>query len=301
MESAREHGRLRTDANATPRNATMSQSRRRRPPPTPLAALLPLALCGLVLPACGGSSPADPAAPVPPPGERALRDRPDEVRGSQIHVFYVLCANCEDRRLDVDGTLERSIRSLQTWLGNQTGGRTLRIDSYRGRPDITFFRLGERGGELRGKGSALVNHISDALRDAGFEKRDTKLLIYYDGTNDATCGSSQQGGRAAAQYLRGITPGGRACISTRFAPWGQASWWELGAIHEVLHTLGFVDPSAPNHDPAVPFHVADSRNDLMYGGEHWTPYFLDSGKDDYFGSAVPGELPNLLASPFLAP
>ncbi|MFQ5691391.1 MAG: hypothetical protein ACE5HQ_14115, partial [Gemmatimonadota bacterium] len=74
---------------------------------------------------------------------------------------------------------------------------------------------------------------------------------------------------------------------------------EFRPFHEVLHMLGFVDRSAPNHDFFHPHHVADDPTDLMWGGDRWNPGVLDVGHDDYFGENVPEGVRNLADSPFL--
>ena len=78
---------------------------------------------------------------------RATHDRADDVRGRQIHFVYAVPAGRTgvDRRRDTDGTLTNSTYLMIGWLGRQLGSPRLRIDMYRGRPDITYVRLPHGG------------------------------------------------------------------------------------------------------------------------------------------------------------
>jgi hypothetical protein len=74
---------------------------------------------------------------------------------------------------------------------------------------------------------------------------------------------------------------------------------EYGALHEILHGLGFVEACAPNHTKertcghnarrVTNGHVSDNPKDLMYAGcEPWWPTTLDVGRNDYFKHRIPG-------------
>src|SRR5205814_2172955 len=78
---------------------------------------------------------------------------------------------------------------------------------------------------------------------------------------------------------------------------GNPGYLEFAMIHEILHTLGFVQPCAPHFTAAG--HVANSNTDLMYAGaEAWRPSTLDVGHDDYYMSKIPGCM-DLADSPYL--
>jgi hypothetical protein len=57
-------------------------------------------------------------------------------------------------------------------------------------------------------------------------------------------------------------------------------------LHEIMHTLGFVDVHAPHQH--LSGHVNDDANDLMWAGTGpwipggWSAAVLDAGNDDYF-------------------
>jgi hypothetical protein len=65
---------------------------------------------------------------------RATADRPDDFPGLQIHMVYAVPSDRPDRGFDTDGSIENAVAAFQTWLAARTGGRALRIDTYRRAP-----------------------------------------------------------------------------------------------------------------------------------------------------------------------
>ena len=114
---------------------------------------------GLVALACAGvfAAPADAALP------RSAVDRLDETRGPQIHFVYAVPADGEDRRLDETGALEGSVGSFQTWLAAETGGANLRLDTYQGSLDVSFFRLAATDAAVASRG-AFVREAVEQIR-----------------------------------------------------------------------------------------------------------------------------------------
>ena len=74
-------------------------------------------------------------------------------------------------------------------------------------------------------------------------------------------------------------------------------------LHDLMHTLGIVSRSAPNHTVAYPAHVPEPT-DLMYSGPSPWRYggamVVDVGGDDYQGPNVAPGLPTIGASPYIA-
>src|SRR5262245_36560524 len=75
--------------------------------------------------------------------DRSTSDRPDDHAGSQVHAIYVVPSDGVDRSFDTDGTIAASVSNFEAWLRNQTGGPGLRLDTYQGQLDVSFFRLAE--------------------------------------------------------------------------------------------------------------------------------------------------------------
>lgn len=253
---------------------------------------------GLVALACAGvlAAPADAALP------RSAADRLDEVRGPQIHVVYAVPADGQDRRLDETGTLEGSVGSFQAWLAAETGGPTLRFDTYQGSLDVSFLRLTATDATVAARGAFVREAVEQELRTAGFDRADRIYAVYYDGSSTYACGGSfwppQLPGSAVVMYLRG-RPGTAVCESNPFAPASALpAYWEYSMLHDLLHGLGLVGTCAPHHTLAG--HVSDFANDLMWAGSRpWQfPARLDLGRDDYYGHGR-SDCPDLARSPFL--
>jgi N-acetylneuraminic acid mutarotase len=260
---------------------------------------------------CWSDEPTAPAAPTTIPSAatalaRVQADRTDDVSGSQVHVFYVLPKDGVDRSLDVNGTLGNTVGSFQTWLSGQTSGRILRLDTYRGKLDITFFRMSRTDADLAQTGGFLREAIEGELNAAGLLRSNKIYAVYYDGGNDSTCGSgawpSKFPGKVGALYLRGTPPGAPACNTNQFAssPSTPAQYLEYAMLHELMHVQGFVDPDAPHEWRDG--HVSDDVHDLMWLGDEpvqWNPAKLDAGRDDYFATSLPSGVKNFSQSSFL--
>jgi hypothetical protein len=219
-------------------------------------------------------------------------DLPDDFIGQQIHLIYVLPADAPDRELDTNGVIRTSVGAWQRWLADQTGGRTLRVDTYHGELDISFYRLSRPDIDLRAYREYVRDEIEAELIEAGQAEPDKILAVYYDGINDTACASSasppEKPGILAAVYLNGLPDGAAPCAANPFAPTiDQPGYLEFAMLHEILHAIGFVPACAPNSDGG--HHVVDSSTDLMYAGEaSWVPSVLDLNHDDYYLHDNPG-------------
>jgi hypothetical protein len=180
--------------------------------------------------------------------------------------------------------------------------------------DVTFVRLRRSESELKGYQDRIRDKIEKELKTRGFNDTKKIYLMYYDG--DATvCGGDPAvttPGSVAAKYLRGRQGESNPCHSELAKSVDRPTLIEYGALHEIVHTLGFVATCAPNHtsehqcpgpngNKVTEGHVSDSPNDLMYAGcAAWNPIELDVGKNDYFRHRNPGCL-DLENSVFLDP
>lgn len=237
-------------------------------------------LCG-----CATSHPARP---------RSGCDRPDDFSGSQIHILYLLPSDGADEQLDTDGTIARSLGAAQTWLADRTGGRSLRIDEYRGKPDVTFYRLPLSDSDLRSEGARVRDRIEEELNDVGFNSPDKIYAVYYGGTHDKTCADgfhSDLPGNVIALYLNGLAGENDPCADNPFVSDENRHGWEIILLHEIFHGLGAVADCAPNsacrydpNDQHCSSHLGGDPRDLMYRGPgNWEPSIVDDKRDDYFG------------------
>jgi hypothetical protein len=210
-----------------------------------------------------------------------------------VHVLYVVAADVFDRELDTDGEIAASVASWQSWLQGQTGGRGIRLDTYQGQLDVSFFRLATTSGAATPR---PVVAISTELAAAGFSAPDKIYAVYYDGASTLACGDG--GGPYPSMYLTGSDSrsGTRCTGSFGVSPPG---YFDFALLHELVHSLGYVPSCAPH---AASQHVSDSPYDLMWGGgSPWASLpdmQLDIGRDDYFEARIPG-CPDLSGSRFL--
>lgn len=270
---------------------------------------------------------ADRALALTCPAARSTEDRPDDSDLYQARILYVLSSDGADESLDTNGTLCTSARAFTHWLGAQTKGRTLRLDTHGGELDVGFVRLGLTNAELEGSSWAasidtgykyVRDRIERALHKAGLLKQNKLYMVYYGGTSIYACGGAAYPpilvGRVAAVYLKGQPQGGYPCESD---PWGVSPtaphYLDYSILHDTLHVLGIVGEKAPHHHSTG--HVfdggAEPNRDLMYqprpgtNDPPWDTYnpaglLLDLGSDDYFEHGA-SDRPDLARSVFLSP
>lgn len=247
---------------------------------------------------------AAPATPSPTPSlsARHTTDMPDELGGKQVHFLYVLPADGVDEALDTNGAIARSISAIQTWIASQTGGRRLRIDTYQGAPDVTFYRMPQTDATIAASGAYVRDRIEAQLKDAGFNAGGKIYAVFYGGSSTYACGGGAWPptlpGIVAAQYLKGTPPGAPPCALNPVGASATSPGYEdFAMLHEILHTIGIVGSCAPHHTRAG--HVSDDPRDLMYAGDQpWRPSLLDVGHDDYYGHSIAG-CPDLATSGWL--
>jgi hypothetical protein len=257
-----------------------------------------IALASLVICVLAGAAPAAERA-VP----RATADRPDEVRGPQLHVVYAVPSDGTDRALDTSGAIQSSVASFQRWLATETGGATLRQDTFEGSLDVTFVRLPRTDAEIAGRGAFVRDELEALLRTAGQIAVGKLYAVYYDGSSTFSCGGGAWpptlNGSVAAMYLHGRPPGAPACDTNSLAaPGAPPGYLDYAMLHELLHTLGAVATCAPHHHQAG--HVDDRPDDIMWAGPApWQiPGLLDPGRDDYYGHGR-ADCFDLARSPYL--
>ena len=227
---------------------------------------------------------------------------PDELLGKQVHFMYVLPADGTDEALDTNGAIARSISAFQTWLGQQTGGRRLRVDTLAGAPDITFYRMPQSDAPIAASGAFVRDRIEAQLKAAGFNAPGKIYAVFYGGSSTRACGGGAWPptlpGIVAALYLKGMPPGAPPCATNPVgANPSVPGYMDYAILHETLHTIGIVGTCAPHHTRAG--HVSDDPRDLMYAGDQpWRPSLLDIGHDDYYGHGR-ADCPDLATSGWL--
>lgn len=243
--------------------------------------------------------------------ERTTVDRVDDIHGPQVHFLYVVPSDGTDRELDTNGTLDASIARIQRWMVSQTQTLSLRIDTYQGAPDVTFVRLPHSDAQATSRHPWPLWVIGEDLVAAGFNNPDKVYAVFYDGRSSWACGGAKSPAlpKLGAMYLQAWpTNDPHPCAAAPGFGSGDDSpgYFEIGLLHEVLHTIGFAPSCAPHVTQTD--HVNDSPTDLMYHPDaqspapwDWPHAVLDYNHDDYFGDRTPSGCPNLRDSPVLAP
>jgi hypothetical protein len=237
---------------------------------------------------------------------RSTANRPDGGVVSKYRVMYVLPSDGTDRNLDTDGTIIRTLSSIQRWFASQTGGRHLRLDMSEDALDITFARIGRTDAAMMSYGDFIRDTLEKELVAGGYSSANTLLLVYYDGGHQSRCGSAATPpalvGPVGAIFLKGLATSSFPCANNPFAatPWAAPTYIEFTAAHEALHLLGIVSSGAPDFSN---YHVDNDPTDLMYAGAlPWHPSTLDVTKTNYYNStSLPGGITNFSTSAYLTP
>jgi hypothetical protein len=237
---------------------------------------------------------------------RSTANRPDGGVINKYRVMYVLPSDGVDRNLDTDGTIIRTLSSIQRWFAGQTGGRHLRLDMSDDAVDITFARIGRTDAAMTSYGDFIRDTLEKELVAGGHSSPNTMLLVYYDGGHQSRCGSAATPpalvGPVGAIFLKGLAASAFPCANNPIAatPWAAPTYIEFTAAHEALHLLGIVSAGAPDFNN---YHVDNDPTDLMYAGAlPWRPATLDVTKTNYYTStSLPGGITNFSSSAYLTP
>ena len=218
---------------------------------------------------------------------RSSYDRPDDISGPQIHAVYVLRNGATDMMYDTSGDIERSLRHADEWLRSESG-RGLRLDTFKGRVDVTFLPLPPQFESQTGKDCSKVPCPNDQdfyahLRSIGrIDPEKTYMFFYSGGLRDfVLCGGAGQG----KSVLLNLEVNGRFCSDAKWTEsTSTALSWGLLALHELFHSLGAVCQSAPNSDGQGHSSVVE---DIMHARAKGAVK-LDPSRRNYWGAAPPG-------------
>ena len=196
-------------------------------------------------------------APEPPESwrwqERSFADRPDDLNGPQIHIYYAEPSDAPGH-YDKIGYISAAVQDAQRWLAARTDqGRAFRIDTYQGRPDVTTLPLDVTTAEMQA--ANLAETIFDTpLLPGGVSltalgRRDpNKLHFVFIAAPPAL---SEDSGRITCGVAAPWT-GVAVMFSGRpFLPQHGNSYCRSETnifLHEVFHLLGAIHPDAPHAD-----------------------------------------------------
>jgi len=255
---------------------------------------------------------------------RATADRPDLGGLSTLHAIYMLPADGIDEALDIDGTLEAAVASINQWYLAETPARQLRLDTYASGNqlalDITFVTGEKTQAEYAAHADGVFVAITDELEargwndDAGLKR----YLVYYAGPAESAniCGTAYYNtlGTDFAQwsvvFLDAATGCGARDFGTATAGGGKS---EAIAVQEMLHNEALARPQSPHHCWAAQGHLCTAAVGARLGNldpESFDVLFpfvtfalrdkvLDIDHDDYYEHPAPWN--DLANSPFFEP
>ncbi|HEX9888919.1 MAG TPA: hypothetical protein VGA69_05545, partial [Nitriliruptorales bacterium] len=242
----------------------------------------------------GASVAGDPVAADP------VQCYDDGRSGTRVQVLYAHEAGTSDRSAELDADLRRWVGQVEWTVSAsaaQTGGRRhVRFVTEAGSAgcQVSLPALRLPGGSL-----ASFEATLSALADAGYVRNDRKYLLFAD-VDHGACGLATvpNDDRKAADN-RANTIVGYARVDADCWTTGDRGYYSVAA-HELIHTLGGVQASAPHATDAR--HCTDEYDVLCYadgpgvttqqvcqddddtttGDADRYNRLLDCGHDDYF-------------------
>ena len=247
--------------------------------------------------------------------DRAVTDMPDDISGPQVHFLYVVPSDGADGQLDTNGVMEQSIARIENWVVTQTGNQALKVDTYKGVPDITFFRLPRSDAQATEVHPWPIWAIGEDLVAAGFNDPAKVYAALYDGRSimgvwrsevacpaEAGCHVHPRRGQRTIRAHVSDAPGFGTGTD-------RPGYFEIGLLHEVMHVTRV---RAELRSPRERRHLAKScqrqpngphvrsRRDKSPAGWDWSSAVLDFNHDDYYRAHIPG-CPDFSDSPYLMP
>ncbi len=243
---------------------------------------------------------------------RSTVDRPDLNGLSKIHVIYMIPADGVDEQLDQDGTLDVALETMNDWFRRETGGRAMRMDTYRTQGnaealDITFVRGEKTQAEYAATGG-VFEAITDELEARGWNDDAVlkRYLVYYGGPAESMniCGTAYYNtlGTDYAQWSVVFLDAATGCGAREFGtPETGGGRSEAIAVQEMLHNEALARPQSPHHCWAAQGHLCTAAAgalvdeldpeaiDVLFPFVTFTleQKVLDIDHDDYYNHIAP--------------
>lgn len=212
----------------------------------------------------------------------------DGISGNRVQMIYARATDKPDR-------FDQFNASFQLWATNmnnifvESGLQTGQAKSIRFVHDascnITIARV-----TLSTIGDDSIGNLAKELSEKGYTGTNRKFITWLDATPFCGMGYVLADDRPTADNKHNFgNPTGPA-----YGAVGSGCWGRMTEVHELVHTLGGVQRSAPHATSA--YHCNDEYDRLCYndGGVSLTyncpssdENRLDCGKDDYFNTNPP--------------
>ena len=239
------------------------------------------------------------------------------INGARIQLIYMYIEGQPNRasewvpRIANDWVpaMEGAFRTTSADQGREIG---MRLHMPGCKVEVTTLSIDADEGEAdNGQFSRIVNRV----RTSGINTTDRKFHVWFDGPAKGPCGVGQAllapvvGDNPTPAnphnfgYDFAVVPQVAVSFKLPFpfpnwqqaqpACWGSGAMGALTEVHEVLHTLGAVNPTSPNSNGLG--HCRDELDIMCYseGGVKTVPRCaiqveaLDCGADDYFNARPP--------------
>ena len=247
---------------------------------------------------------------------RSFEDLVDISNKNKIHVIYMLPCNVQDRKFDLNGTIESSIKSINNWFLNKSDNQIINFDAKNDNLlDITFIRVNKtlnwfnkyntNENNKKDNSSKIEKIIIDNSNIFNnFENK--KFIIFFEGwekrvsLSTEICGRSKFNGKIAIFYTNGKSKKIKSCTDDNLFNFDKENYIlkqsEETILHEILHTLGAPPKCAKNINPLETMHVFDHKGDIM--NKVSGSLYLDFNNDDYYKHKIVN-CPDLYTSKFL--
>lgn len=212
----------------------------------------------------------------------------DGTSGPRVQAAYVVASDVTDRYATIAPL-------IQSWAGEMDGALNQSAAETGGQSHIRFVTnpdcsLNVAHVVLSSTGDDDFANTITELRAQGLNHTDRKYLLWVDAT--VYCGIAQVTG---SDIPNASNPANTGPFYARVDSgcWGRSD--HLSELHELMHTLGAVEPSAPH--ATANYHCTDEYDVMCYSdavGVTLTypcasshEWLLDCNHDDYFNTSPP--------------
>ena len=210
----------------------------------------------------------------------------DGTGGSRVQAIYAVASDQTNRAADI-------VPLIQGWAGQMDGAVNQSAAETGGERHIRFVTSPDCSWNvavvtLSPTGDDTFGNTINELTAAGYTRTDRKYLVWADA--NMYCGIGQVTGEDSSAATNSANSG------PNFARVDSGCWGRtdhLSELHELMHTLGAVQLSAPNSTGG--YHCTDESDAMCYpdaSGVTMTfpcpsshEWLLDCNHDDYFNTA----------------
>lgn len=208
----------------------------------------------------------------------------DGVSGNRVQVMYVHAQDVPDRFADVQAPIQQwatDVDAVFSMSAAETGGtRHVRyVHDVNCIPSVLDVQITSTGDD------SFLNTVSD-LQALGYNRTDRKYLLFMDAGTYCGIADVQSDDRNIADNMNNTGP--------HYAWVGAQCWSQTAAAHELMHTLGAVQVTAPHSSQE--FHCWDMDDLMCRPTNGWPtqqlcayPGYLhfDCNHDDYYSTNPP--------------